>query len=209
MFTPAQLEALSAAVDVAFDATPSDDRERLEMEDHARKGLLKAKEIADLPAPSSKRCHLITGSTKGPRILQTVKLVLAADPNRKVVVQPEVDYLRLWAQVNRLEAQYRTMLKKLQDAQDEIEDLQHIPAEYKDAEPDVEAIPVPFPKAPLSAEQIGDAVYAHQDLPKKTPFEAHMERCERCGERGRYRDEPMGVCPVGAALLKKEGTIHA
>lgn len=195
MFTPAQLEALQAAIDVAFDGTPAEEVERLEMERQARAGFAKCREITDTPAPSSKRCRLITPSTKGPNILLAVKSVMAIDPAHKVVVQTEIDYLRLWTQVNRLEAQYKQMLRKLQEAQDTIDDLKHVPAEYKDAEPEVEALP-------FTPEE--DALYEAHAAPamKGTAFHTHLDACERC------RTQPMNLCPVGAILLRKEAT-HA
>lgn len=229
MFTPAQLEALQAAIDVAFDGTPAEEVERLEMERQARAGFAKCREITDTPAPSSKRCRLITPSTKGPNILLAVKSVMAIDPAHKVVVQTEIDYLRLWTQVNRLEAQYKVMLIKLQAAQDEIDDLKHVPAEYKDAEPEVEALP-PFPKAVPSAEQIEDAAYTRPlgappafEAPYKDPKAdgtyapslaevvlagpsfrlgtAFHKHLDACE---RCRTQPMNLCPVGAILLRKE-----
>lgn len=200
----------------------------------AGQALLKAQAIAGAPNPSSRRCRLVTNATKQATIILGAKAVMKNDPHHKVVFMPEVDYVRMWAQINRLEAQYKEMMRKLQAAQDEIDDLQHENAEYQDAEPAVEAMPS-FPKAVPSAEMIEDAAYI-RPLGAPPAFEAPygVERSDAevkadmavldeplvphkafiVGGRfhthldscERCRTQPMNLCGIGALLLRKEAT---
>lgn len=175
------------------------------MEDQARRGLAKAREIADLPVPSSKRCRLITTATTAANILMGVKTVMNQDPSRKVVIQPQADYIRLWAQVNRLEAEYKIMYGKLQRAKDEIDDLTHVNAEYVDAEPEVKASDLSqvLEQVPVSTtieRSDADAEYEMDTISESvppTPFAAHLLTCAKC------QSDPLHPCPIGAILLRK------
>jgi hypothetical protein len=115
---------------------------------------------------------------------------LIQDPSRKVVIQPQADYIRLWAQVNRLEAEYKIMYGKLQRAKDEIDDLTHVNAEYVDAEPEVSDLAQILEQVPISTTVVVESV-------PPTPFAAHLLTCAKC------QSDPLHPCPIGAILLRK------
>jgi len=102
MLNKEQFQALSAAVDVAYDG----DAERAEMEGHARSALLYLKASSEAPRPTGERWRILTGSTKAAGILQCIKSRMATDPFHKVVVMPEIDYSKLRTRLLALEAFY-------------------------------------------------------------------------------------------------------
>lgn len=102
MLNKEQFEALSAAVDVAYDG----DEERAEMEGHARSGLLYFKAAVEAPRPTGARWAMVKGHRTGATTLMAVKGVTARDPNHNAVVMPEVDYDRMRTRLLALENFY-------------------------------------------------------------------------------------------------------
>ena len=102
MLNPEQFQALSAAVDVAYDG----DAERAEMEGHARAALMYLKGAMDSPRPTGSRWAIVTGHRKAAGVLLSVKAITARDPHHQAVVMPEVDYARLRTRMLALEEFY-------------------------------------------------------------------------------------------------------
>lgn len=209
MITKEQLRALEAAVDVAYDGTPSDDAERLEMENQARQGLTYLRPVVEAPKPEGRRWRILSNSTKGAGILQCVKAMMGVDPRHRIVLMPEVDYDRISARILFLEKQnvdMRTAIlngdKRVMELEDEIDNLKHENPVYVSAEPEVEPVVTDRVQELLShasEEMKDDAVFTRGEaLPIGTAFHQHLDRCERC------RTQPMNLCGIGAALLKKE-----
>lgn len=102
MLNKAQYQALSAAVDVAYDG----DAERAEMESDARSALMYLKDASEAPRPEGSRWRILNGSAKQAGILQCIKSRMSIDPHHKVVVMPAIDYDRLSTRMLALEAFY-------------------------------------------------------------------------------------------------------
>lgn len=200
MITKEQLRALEAAVDVAYDGTPSDDAERLEMENQARQGLEYLKPVVEAPKPEGRRWRILSNSTKGAGILQCVKAMMGVDPRHRIVLMPEVDYDRISARILYLEKQNVDMRaailkgdKRVMELEDEIDNLNHernveyvapVETESMDAAQERVLAKPPALEAPYGGE--------------KSALEKHKETCKVCS------DEPLNICPIGAILLRRE-----
>lgn len=234
MISKDQLRALEAAVDIAYDDTPSDDAERLEMENQARQGLMYLKPVVEAPKPEGRRWRILSGSTKGSGILMCVKAMIGVDPRHRIVLMPEVDYDRLSARILLLEKQNLDMRaailkgdKHVMELEDEIEDLKHEHPTYVSAEPEVISLEptTSFHDALVkhldgaSQEMKDDAVYERPLGMNPLHEAAYGKGINEDGSKGKFhahldtcercRTQPMNLCGVGAILLKKEATSGA
>lgn len=119
MLTPEQFKAIEIAVDIAYEDTPSDDAERLQLEDQARSGLNYLRAAADAPHPEGKRWRILTRTHKAPSVLMCAKGMMAVDPHGKIVLMPEIDYDRVYTRLLALEV----LALKYGDRTAEIDDL--------------------------------------------------------------------------------------
>lgn len=126
MFTKDQLEAVEAAIDVAYSGD-GEDRERVEMEDRARQayGLMKA--LAAEGKPTSKRWAIVNPSHKAAGILLSVKQVAGHSKSHKVILMPEEDYQKLYARVMFLEKQHIEDAKTISNLREESGDVEYLP----------------------------------------------------------------------------------